>query len=870
MRTLLLALALGLLCSLNAAAQMPVRIAVLSLDSPEYRPPDLGALRNSLEAALDGRPVQMRFLPPELLHKSVHSHSVDFIIAEPGMYSYLASESNLSAPLASLRTCYRDQPIAATGGAILTRADNPRIQRVQDLQGARIHSISNLLLTGSLAQQAALLEQGLEAGQDYQLHQTNGTRQQLIQDLLDGRADAIFLPAGAAETLRDQNLVDLRRLRPLNPQSAGDYPFMLSTRLYPQWALGAMHQLDRTTSRLLLAALLQLPPHHAALRELGIASFSLPDHIESVRELQRQLRVPPYDREPLFTLADVWHQHRTGLALGVAALALLFVLLTSLVSANRRLQQARERERRIYDTLPGVAYQYHLSADGSSSFPYASARISHIYQGTTAEDVQTDATPVFACIHPEHVESVWHCILESARSLEPWQCDYPVIDGQGGYRWVRGHALPERQPDNSVLWHGFIMDISTHKQLEDEIRRKDEQLQQQLEQRVQQELTRRQQSETKYRNLFNLIPDAVLVHEFTDNGEYSPFMEVNERACELLGRSREELYQCTPRDLVVETDPALFPKMLAQLKRDRQLEREQLLHVPGREEPLLVWRSTRLDQLEGRQVIFTILHDISEQRRLEREHAVHRAQLIQQSKLAELGSMLGAIAHQWKQPLNTISMTSQLIPMLLEQRDDPQSRAELKQIPEELMQQVMFMSQTMDEFQSFYRLDRTRTRIDILQSLEAVLQLLQAQLYAHSIQVQIDRHPAHRTSFPAWGYGGEFKQVILNLINNAKQALIAQDISTPRIDIQLECTHEQIKVCIADNAGGVDPELLPDKLFDPFVSTKDDKGTGIGLSLARTIVEENMHGSISARNTGEGAEFCIELPLADNSTQSTS
>lgn len=126
--------------------------------------------------------------------------------------------------------------------------------------------------------------------------------------------------------------------------------------------------------------------------------------------------------------------------------------------------------------IPGFIYQFQLFPDGHSCFPFASEGIEHIYE-VTAEQVRQDASLVFKVIHPDDVEAAWAAIQGSARSLKPWHHEYRVILPKRGLRWLLGMARAKRQPDGSVLWYGYISDISLRKHDEQLLQQKTEALQ---------------------------------------------------------------------------------------------------------------------------------------------------------------------------------------------------------------------------------------------------------------------------------------------------------------------------------------------------------------------------------------------------------
>lgn len=165
-------------------------------------------------------------------------------------------------------------------------------------------------------------------------------------------------------------------------------------------------------------------------------------------------------------------------------LGIAIVLGGVLVISWLRLQRSRakallrakdERLAKLVTQVPGAIYQYKLAADGTSSFPYASPGIADIY-GFTPDELATNAAKVFDLIHPDDLESVKATIMASAHDLTPWECKYRVGTSTGGCRWLHGYARPERLPDGSVLWHGYLHDITTEQAIQQALHESEERL----------------------------------------------------------------------------------------------------------------------------------------------------------------------------------------------------------------------------------------------------------------------------------------------------------------------------------------------------------------------------------------------------------
>ncbi|MBF0566713.1 MAG: HAMP domain-containing histidine kinase [Nitrospirae bacterium] len=262
--------------------------------------------------------------------------------------------------------------------------------------------------------------------------------------------------------------------------------------------------------------------------------------------------------------------------------------------------------------------------------------------------------------------------------------------------------------------------------------------------------------------------------------------------------------------------------------------------------------------------------------------------LIQQSKVATMGEMLGIIAHQWKQPLNAISLISQDL-------QDAYDFGELDKLyidasTDKIMQQIHHMSKTIDEFSAFLKPSKTKVIFDLRLSIAEVFSILSSQLKHHDISYKINckihnmkfgNHIEFQNCFEILscqakdiiGYPNEFKHVLINLINNAKDKIIESMVNgilnrgEGEINVNIDKNHatydgsdkDNLTLEIKDNGGGIADEIK-DRIFEPYFTTKTDaKGSGIGLYMAKIIIEKYMGGKIYCDNVEDGAVFTIEL-----------
>lgn len=238
--------------------------------------------------------------------------------------------------------------------------------------------------------------------------------------------------------------------------------------------------------------------------------------------------------------------------------------------------------------------------------------------------------------------------------------------------------------------------------------------------------------------------------------------------------------------------------------------------------------------------------------------------MIEQSKMAAMGEMIGAIAHQWRQPLNALGLYIQ--DMEDAYRHNELDLSYIRSVTEDSMRQINFMSKTIDDFRNFFKPSKVQKEFSVRESVEEVLRLIRPQLKNHHIErVAIS---GEEEGCLADGYKNEFEQVILNIITNAKDAFLEKskegfDIGNAEIMIAIGKKDEKITVEISDNAGGMDEAVLA-RVFEPYFTTKEKgQGTGIGLYMSKTIIEKNMGGSIRVENIVHndrpGAKFTIAL-----------
>jgi len=349
--------------------------------------------------------------------------------------------------------------------------------------------------------------------------------------------------------------------------------------------------------------------------------------------------------------------------------------------------------------------------------------------------------------------------------------------------------------------------------------------------------------------------------------------QASKRACEMFGYSHEKMENASFR--LIHVSDESFEAFAPEYKR---LSAEGITNIEypfARKDKSIFWCSVSGSALDpsdlSKGVIWTLL-DIDEKIKAQDELKKLNAELaqkvaegieelrqkdqlmIQQAKMAAMGEMIGNIAHQWRQPLNTLMVAKDLL--VVDHLEGSLSQKEISEYSKQTTKTLKYLSKTIDDFRNFFKVSKTKEPFNVVNSLSVALSLASAALNHHNIELSF---VPDRENIEAFGFESEFQQVVINILNNAKDAIEANNINGK---ITISATEENgfVRTTIEDNGGGIPLDVLG-KIFEPYFTTKfKSQGTGLGLFMAKTIIETNMQGKISAKNSGSGAVFTIDLP----------
>jgi PAS domain S-box-containing protein len=354
------------------------------------------------------------------------------------------------------------------------------------------------------------------------------------------------------------------------------------------------------------------------------------------------------------------------------------------------------------------------------------------------------------------------------------------------------------------------------------------------------------------REKMRVITQNVL-YSRTDTEGY--IVDVSEAFCNLSGYSKEELIG-SPHSIIrhPDTPKELFKDLWSKLKNGKSWKGE----IKNRKKdgsPYWVYSDIqpKYDIKGNVKGYISVRSNITDRKIFENQ----QIQVFEQSKMAAMGEMIGNIAHQWRQPLSVITTIASGLAFKNEL-----GTLKLETINKDMdtiIDSAQYLSNTIETFRNFLRENKELQIICVQDILNEVLHIVSATVKNNDITILNETTKMQKTCLNM--VSGELDQVIINIINNAKDVFIEKKIEDRWIKIDLETTQTHAILSIEDNGGGIPDDVMP-KIFEAYFTTKHkSKGTGLGLYMSYKIVKESLKGNMYAQNTQNGVKFFIELPI---------
>lgn len=352
------------------------------------------------------------------------------------------------------------------------------------------------------------------------------------------------------------------------------------------------------------------------------------------------------------------------------------------------------------------------------------------------------------------------------------------------------------------------------------------------------------------RSVTNSVSDVIFYKDLKFK-----YIGCNQNFEKLVGKQEIDIIGKDDYELFDEEFASIFRKMDKEMLEltCEHINREWVVFPDGRKAYFSTLKSPLVDANNNTIGIVGVSRDITKEYELEQQLQEKQAQLIQQSRLASMGEMIGNIAHQWRQPLNALGLVVQKIGFYYER--ELLDEKKLHDSMDKCINLIDGMSETIDDFREFFNPNRIKDNFSVNDAVEKAYVIVEPVFKNQNINYKL----VAEDEFFVNGFKNEFSQVILNLLNNAKDALLESEEKIKTILINITQEEGKVKVQVIDNAGGIPKETLK-KIFDPYFTTKDEgQGTGLGLYMSKMIVEDHMSGQLNATNMIDGMLFEITI-----------
>ncbi len=694
------------------------------------------------------------------IFEQVSQGKVDFVLANSAIYVQLESKYGISR-ITTLRNRTGKTASSWFGGVIFTRADSTSIHSYIDLKGKRFAAVDPESLGGHLMALRELQHRDLIPERDFSSVSFEHTHDGVVYAVRDGRADFGTVRTDTLERMAEEGLIRLDHFKALHAgtdQYGEKFPYLYSTRLYPEWPLAKLAKTEQMLAEKVALALMTMPTNHPAAKDSHTAGWSIPANYQPVHDLLRDLGWPPYEPQPVtlavilhnywpwligillalfITIGFAWYWRRLNSRL-LASQRQLHIVNDSLVKAKQKAEAVTQQITRITTNIPGIIFQCHRMEGREAIYTYVSPGTGELL-GKAEDNPDDDIYRLFSDIHPNDLQQFKKNSFCADGQAKPVDIEYRVKQEDGGLRWILCSALPGKVTDEGMLWDGLLLDINDRKTLEIQLlqARKLESVGQ-LAAGIAHEIntpTQYVQDNTKYlQEAFSNFQDTILALK-------KLLLEKNKGSeNSVIVSAMDDIFEENDIDYLLEETPSAIQQALTGLERIR--------------------------------TIVSAMKEFSHP------------------------------STDSKQPVDINTIIENIVTI---------SRNEWK--------------------------------------------------YAADLSTELDE-----TLPSTAGYRDKLGQVILNLVINGvhsiQEKIDARLYEHGHISITTGQHDGVIEIRVSDNGLGV-PETIRQNIFDPFFTTKEvGKGSGQGLSIARSIVVDQHHGELFVESEeNEGATFIIRLPI---------
>ena len=461
-------MALLLLFTTAQALAGQIALGVYAYQSKAKTLQEFAPIRDHLARNLPNTEVVLKALSSDELRQAARQGTVDVLIVNPNLYEIIRHENFIQGIVATLERTHNGIATSSLGGVIFTRANHPSIHELSDIDTHTQIAIPCTHNTG--AYRIPLYElhkHGIDTP-SLQFLETQ-TNDGVVNAILEKRASIGFVRTGVLENYVQQHPgVSLQDFRVLNPRALKSYPFLLSTGLYPEWAVLVLPKVDKSLSRKISALFYSMEPTTLGNPVSGISGFVPPLDYQPFENLLRELRLPPYDSAPETSLKDIWQQYRTSIIVGMIAMVLLLAAWLTAEQLKRKFQQEHRKLLDLISATRAGTWEWNIDKE--------TVQINHYYAQMLGyekhELAERPAGDFFHLIHADDLKSIE---LEIATTLRDpnhhYDVEFRMRCKKGEFIWVNaiGSVVSWNKDGSPRQMDGILLNINQQKLAELEL-----------------------------------------------------------------------------------------------------------------------------------------------------------------------------------------------------------------------------------------------------------------------------------------------------------------------------------------------------------------------------------------------------------------
>jgi PAS domain S-box-containing protein len=843
-----------------------IRIGVLANRGKEICLSEWAGTAEFLSRQLMPRRFQIIPLDFSEVRTAAEQRRVEFLLVNSSMYVTLEYHG-LVYRIATFQqpSIQGGGPLPLFGGVIFCRADRKDIQSLRDMVGKRFAAVEPSSFGGWQAAWREFKQLGIEPERDFAQLVFSGTHDAVVEAVGKGQVDGGTVRSTQLERMALEGGIDLSEFRALMgpPNSFSDYPFLLSTRLYPEWPFAAVMGTDLDLGKSVASALLRMDNNDPAAKASRGAGWAIPQDYTSLHECLRELRIAPYEHYGEVTFRQALAQY-WGFILAITAVtAALMVLsfLTWRTSARLKisflaLKQSELKFRGVVENIEDVFYR----VDAQGRIAIISPSAARLLGYDSANDLIGQSPDIFWADPSQRLAMIHE--LTRFGHVREWEFKAIGRDGSLLTAAATLHVIRDEQ-GNPLGYEGIWRNIGERKQAEEKLR----------------------DSEESFRRLFEDSTDAILLLD--DRG----FIDCNPATLKLFGYSKEEILSTNAWDLSPPKQPdgsasSEKAKKVIALAREHGHHHFEWVHrrADGSDFPVAVMLTPVI--LHGKPLLHASLRDITERKKTEEalqrsttdlveinrqlESAIERAnQMAVEAETANVAKseFLANMSHEIRTPMNGVIGIAGLLM-------DTKLTTEQRRYAEIIRSSGETLLSLINDILDFSKIEAGKLELEILDfdlrtTLEDTIEMLAARAAEKKLELVClmdPEVPSHLRGDP-----GRVRQVIVNLVGNAIKFTAEGEVVIRTSLVREDESTVTVRFAVTDTGIGV-PSGRVDALFSPFTqvdgsTTRKYGGTGLGLAICKQLAEL-MGGRIAVEsNVGKGSTFwftaVLEKPADD-------